>query len=109
MQVHPPSFDLYVCFVYSPGIVGYLEFGPAFLFKDGGEAGPPTPAVDGGVVYGETAFNHHFFKIAVAQRVPELPANTAQYDLGLVMALSEHFGLGLGGQGSHDRGSRCWH
>src|ERR1044072_10038279 len=34
------------------------------------------PACDSGVIYGQSPLRHHLFQIAVAERIPEIPAHT---------------------------------
>jgi hypothetical protein len=43
------------------------------------------PAVDRRVVNAQSALGHHLFEIAVAERIPQVPADTQQNDLGLKM------------------------
>jgi hypothetical protein len=43
------------------------------------------PTVDGAVIDMQTPFPHHFLQIAVAERVPKVPAYAEQNDLGFEM------------------------
>jgi hypothetical protein len=43
------------------------------------------PTVDGGVIDRETALRHHFFKVAIAERVAQVPPYTKQDDCGFMM------------------------
>jgi hypothetical protein len=36
------------------------------------------PAIDSGVIDREPAFEHHFFEISVAERIPKIPAHTGE-------------------------------
>jgi hypothetical protein len=43
------------------------------------------PAVDRGVIDVQTPLSHHLFKIAITERVAQVPAHTQQNDFGLEM------------------------
>ncbi len=45
-----------------------------------------NPAVDRGMVHVQPSFPHHFLQVAIAERVPHVPAHAQQDDLGFKMA-----------------------
>jgi len=47
----------------------------------------PTPNRD--VIHSDTSLHHHFFQIAVAERVPQIPSDAQDYDDVLEVAPSE--------------------
>ena len=50
---------------------------------------PLHPAPNRDVIDRQTALHHHFFQIAVAERVPQIPAHAQNYDDVLEVAPSE--------------------
>lgn len=43
------------------------------------------PVIDRGVIDVQTSLPHHLFKISVAERIPKIPTDAEQNDLGFVM------------------------
>jgi len=66
-----------VRFVDSPGAVRMPELAAQLLVQNGSIALNPAP--DGDVVHRKPAFCHHFFQIAVAKGIAQIPTN-AQND-----------------------------
>ncbi len=81
-EVRPGFFDLDRGLIHAPGVRGGFEVRPASLLQFGGRA--LDPAVDRRVVNPQPAFPHHFFQVAVAQRIPQVPAHAQHNDLGFV-------------------------
>jgi hypothetical protein len=51
---------------------------------------PRNPTSDGRMIHAQTTFRHHFFQIAIAQRIPEIPAHTQHDQLILEMSSPEY-------------------
>ncbi len=83
VEVHPGFFDFDVRLVHFPRVVACFQMRPTALFEFWGIA--LHPAVDGAMIDPESAFRHHLFHIAIAERVPQIPAHTQQDDLSLEM------------------------
>jgi hypothetical protein len=71
--------------------------GSAALFQFGCVALCPT--VDRGVIDMQSSLAHHLLQISVAERIPQVPADTKQNDLGLEVTPFEWSG------GIHEIGS----
>ena len=41
------------------------------------------PAINRGMIDAQTALGHHFFEIAIAERITKIPANTQENDISL--------------------------
>lgn len=97
------SFDLDVGFVHAPRVISRSELGTAFLLQDWRVILNPT--VDSRVIHTEATLSHHFFKVSVAQRVPQVPSasDTKQDDLSLIVSILEQLRLVAG---EHEHGSR---
>ena len=65
VEVDPLLFDFDVRLVHPPGIGGSFEMGPTAPFDFGCVALHPT--VDGRMIDVQSAFEHHFFEIAIAE------------------------------------------
>jgi len=48
-------------------------------------AATPNPTRDGTVIDRESPLPHHLFQVAIAERVPQVPAHAEQDDLGFEM------------------------
>ena len=67
VEVFPGAFDLDVRFIHVPAATQWtLELAEHFLKQ---RQKPDCPAVDEGMVDMDTAFLHHFLKMAVAKRI----------------------------------------
>jgi len=53
-----------------------------------------NPAVNRGVIDMQSAFQHHRFQIAVAQRIPQIPTDAQENDVGLEMTPFERLLFG---------------
>jgi hypothetical protein len=67
IQIHPSSFDLDVRLIHPPGISRAFQMWSAAPVQFWCEV--LHPPIDGGRVHVETSFPHHFFEMAVAQRI----------------------------------------
>ena len=67
VQIHPLAPDFDVGFVNSPGIVSLLQVWAATFIDFRCIA--LDPAVDSGVIQGQTPFRHHFLQISIAERI----------------------------------------
>src|SRR5260370_41707743 len=79
VEVHPDPFDLHICLIHAPRIIGALEMRPAALRQLRGVVLHPT--IDRGVVHQESSLCHHFFQISVTKRITRIPADTQQNNL----------------------------
>src|SRR5207244_561918 len=70
-------------FINAPGVIGGFEVRPASFLQFGGIA--LDPAIDRRVIDVQTPFPHHFLEISVTKRVPQIPANAQEKNLGLKM------------------------
>ena len=92
LQIHPLFFDFDVGFIDPPGVRCELHIRTAPPFKFGDIV--LNPAVNSGVIDMQTPFEHHLFQVAIAERIPQVPADAEENDLGLEMAPFERVLLG---------------
>ena len=74
------------------------EMTPQSLVQD--RSIPKDPTSDRGMIHAQTALGHELFHIAIAKRIPEIPAHTQHDHFILEMSSSEHPGTGLFAFGS---------
>jgi hypothetical protein len=55
------------------------------------------------MINAQTALNHHFFETAIAQRIPQMPADTQQNDVGVEMTPCEGILVVLAHEGNRFR------
>ena len=85
IEVLPSAFDLDVSLVHAPAAANRaLVFAEHFL-KQGHK--PDRPAVDGGMIDTNATLLHHFFQVAVAERIGCIPADAHQNPSQLGVAL----------------------
>lgn len=92
IEVDPLFFYLDGGLIHFPGVVAGFEVRPTALLQFRGVA--LHSARDGGVINRMPSLNHHFFEVAIAQSVSEVPAHTQQNDVGLEMTPLERILLG---------------
>src|SRR5258706_8231905 len=97
IEVHPHLFHFDVRLIDAPRVVRRFEMGSASLLQFWCVA--LHPAVDGGVIDMQSPLKHHLLQISVAERIPEVPADTQQNNLGLKVTPFERVG------GIHEIGS----
>ena len=73
VEVRPYASDLDVGLIDKPAVAGDMAARPGCLDELRGL--PLHPAVDGDVVYGDTALGQQFLHVAVGQAVPQVPAH----------------------------------
>jgi hypothetical protein len=78
IQVQPFSRYANVSLVDPPGPIWMAPFPPQSLVQDRRITLYPTPNRD--VIHRQTALHHHFFQVAVAQRVAQIPADAQNDD-----------------------------
>jgi hypothetical protein len=81
IEIHPHFFDFDGGLIHSPGIVGSLEIWPTSLFSFW--CMPLDPAVHGGMIYLQPTFQHDFFEVPIAERIPKIPSDTQKNDVRL--------------------------
>ena len=75
----PDTFDLYVCFVHSPTDTDWPLVFTKDFFKGGRK--PDRSAVDRRVVDKHAWLLHHFFQMAIAQRISRVSTDAHQHDI----------------------------
>ena len=75
----PDPFDLYVCFVHSPTDTDWPLVFTKDFFKGGQK--PDRSAVDRRVVDKHAWLLHHFFQMAIAQRISRVSTDVHQNDI----------------------------
>jgi hypothetical protein len=83
VEIRPGFSDFYIGLIDAPGVRGGFEVWPASFLQFRCIALDPT--VDGGVIDVQTPLQHHFLQIAVTERVPQIPADAQQNDVGFEM------------------------
>src|SRR5262249_14662340 len=68
LEVHPHFFDLSVCLIDAPRVIGRVEMRRASLLQFWSKG--LNPAIDRGVIDMQTPLSHHLFEVAVAERIP---------------------------------------
>ena len=53
-----------------------------------------NPPIDRRVIEREATFIHHFFEIAIAEGIAQIPTYTEKDDVGLIVTPLEEIGLG---------------
>src|SRR5258708_7215608 len=74
IELHPPFFLFHVRLIDPPRVGRRFEIGPATLLQFRCVA--LYPAVDRGVIDMQSPLEHHLLYISVAERIPEVPADT---------------------------------
>src|SRR5258708_20451805 len=97
IEVHPHFFHFDVRLIDAPRVVRGLEMGTATLLQFGCVALYPT--VDRVLIDMQSPLAHHLLQISVAERIPEVPADTEQNNLSLEVTPFEWSG------GIHEIGS----
>jgi len=87
IQVHPVSRYANIGLVDSPGSIRMTPLPPRPLVQDRRITLYPTPNRD--VINRKTALHHHFFQVAIAQRVAQIPADAQNDDHVLEVPPSE--------------------
>ena len=77
VQIRPLTGDADVRLIHPPGAIGAPELAADPLIQNGRETLDPAPDRD--MVHREAALRYYFFQISVAERIPQIPADT-QYD-----------------------------
>jgi hypothetical protein len=80
VEVHPGFSDFDVGFIHFPGIVAGFQVRPTAFVELWGVSLYPT--IDGGMIDRESALDHHLFQVTVAERIPEVPTDAQENDLG---------------------------
>src|SRR5450755_1050428 len=83
VEVHPAFADFDVGLVHLPGVVGGSQMRSASLLQFLGIA--LAPAVDRRMIHVQSPLPHHLFEVAIAERIPQVPAHAQQDDLGFKM------------------------
>jgi hypothetical protein len=84
VQLCPCAGNLYIRFIHPPGSTGTPEFATQPLIQERRVILDSAP--DGDVARGKSALRHHFFHIAVAERIPQVPPH-AQHDDDILKVL----------------------
>ncbi len=80
-EVPPLLLDLDVRFISPPGVRCWLHRGGDIVAQV--QAHRTGPTVHGRVIDVQSAFQHHFFQIAVTQRRAQIPAQAQENEVGL--------------------------
>jgi hypothetical protein len=87
VQVGPLAGDLHGRLIVEPPVTRSVAAWPGRLDELRGEA--LEPAVDGGVIHGDSALGQQFLRITVGQAIPQVPADRDRDDLGREPEASE--------------------
>jgi len=79
--------DANECLIHAPGAIGLPELAAKALIQNRRKTLDPTPDRD--MVHGETALHRYFLQIPVAERIPQVPADTQQDDSVLEVSPAE--------------------
>ena len=74
VQIGPLTGDANVSLIHAPGTIGPPELAAKPLIQNGRKTLDPTPDRD--MVHGEAALHRYFLQIPVAERIPQVPADT---------------------------------
>lgn len=88
VRIKPLTFDLLIGFIQIPFACDWTLPSMETLKQHGAEM--QNPAVHRGMVHRDAAPGHHFFQIAKAQIVSQVPSNTQKDDGLIEMAAFEH-------------------
>lgn len=88
LQIKPLTFDLHIGLIQIPFACDWALPSMETLKQHGAEM--QNPAVHRGMVQRDAALGHHFFQIAKAQIVSQVPSNTQKDDGLIEMAAFEH-------------------
>src|SRR5260221_3765286 len=83
VEVHPGFPDFDVRLVDFPRVVACFQMRPRAFVEFWGKV--LDPAIDGRVIDMQSPFLHHLFQVAIAERIPQIPAHAEQNDLGFEM------------------------
>src|SRR5262247_4428509 len=84
VEVVPVLLDLDIGFIHAVGIVGHVQVWSAPFVEFGGIA--LDPAKYGRMIDGDASFPQELFDIAIAQSIPEVPADRTEDDISLKVA-----------------------
>ena len=82
--VHPGFSDFDGGLIHFPGVSEGFQMRSASLLQFGGIA--LNPAIPGRMIHIESPFPHHFFEVARAERITQVPTDTRENDLGFKVA-----------------------
>lgn len=91
IKIHPNAFDLYVHLVNMPGSACSMQVRTTALLQFGSRALHPTG--NGRVIDVQSSFQPQFLKIAITERVPQIPMHAQENDVGFEMAPFERLRL----------------
>jgi hypothetical protein len=90
VQEFPLAFDLDVGFVHPPALANRSLVPSKSLFEQRHEL--DDPAVHARMIHLDAPFGHHFFEVAQAQRVRDIPAHAQSDDIQRIMKPLAHLG-----------------
>jgi hypothetical protein len=91
IEIHPDLFHFDIGLIDAPRVIRRFEMGSAALLQFWCIVLHPT--IDRCMIDVQAPLEHHLFQISVAERIPEVPADTEQNDLGLEVAPFERGGV----------------